>query len=381
MTQKEGTRPLVAGHIDALKPYVPGKPISELRRELGIENIIKLASNENPLGPSPAAVEAMRAVAGEAHIYPDAAAFAFREAVSRKDGVPLDRIGVGNGSNELLTLLVRTFCQPGDTGVVCQYSFIAYRIIMQAAGLKWSEAPVGPGYAMDVDAILEAVTDTTRVVFVANPNNPTGTYMPHTEVARLARTLPEEIILIVDEAYDDYVRAEGHQSALALTDVRERLVVTRTFSKVYGMGGARAGYMIAPAEMIGYVNRTREPFNVNAMAQAGAAAALFDEDFIGRSVSVNEESRALLEDGLKGLNEEHGGITWIPSETNFLLVETSRDGAALNDAMLRRGVIVRPMRGYGLPEALRISLGTPAEIERCVKALGESLAEYDGGKR
>jgi histidinol-phosphate aminotransferase len=371
----------VAGHIDALKPYVPGKPISELRRELGIDDIIKLASNENPLGPSPAAAEAMRAVASQAHVYPDAAAFAFKEAVSRKEGVGVERIGVGNGSNELLTLLVRTFCAPGDTGVVCQYSFIAYRIIMQAAGLTWAEAPVGPGYEMDVDAILEAVTDTTRVVFVANPNNPTGTYLPHGEVARLARSLREDVILIVDEAYDDYVRADGHQSALALMDARERLVVTRTFSKVYGMGGARAGYMIAPAEMVGYVDRTREPFNVNAMAQAGAAAALFDEEFVARSVAVNEESRALLEEGLRGLNEAHGGISWIPSQTNFLLVETSRDGAALNDAMLRRGVIVRPMRGYGLPEALRISLGTPAEIARCVEALGESLAEYDGGRR
>ncbi len=381
MNQKQGSRPLVAEHIEALKPYVPGKPISELKRELGLDDIIKLASNENPLGPSPAAVEAMRRVAGEANLYPDAAAYAFRSAVARREGVDIERVGVGNGSNELLTLIVRTFCSPGDTAVLCEYSFIAYRIILQAAGLTWTEAPVGPRYEASVDAILESVTGTTRVVFLANPNNPTGTYLPFEEIARLARVLPEEIILVVDEAYDDYVRAEGHQSALALADERERLVVTRTFSKVYGLGGARAGYMIAPAEMVGYVNRIREPFNMNALVQAGAAAALSDEDFVRRSVENNEESRALFERGLAEIGATHEGITWIPSETNFLLVETSRSGTSLNEAMLRRGVIVRPMRGYGLPEALRISLGTPGEIRRCLAALQESIEEYDGGVR
>lgn len=366
-------RPLVPTHISALKPYVPGKPIEELERELGITGAIKLASNENPLGPSPKAVEAMLDVATRAHIYPDGAAYKLKEAVAAYAKCSLEEIAIGNGSNELLTLLVRTFAMPGDHAVISDHSFVAYRVIMGAEGMNWTSVPTLPGYKTDVDGMIAAVKPETRLVFIANPNNPTGTSLGTAEVTRLLKEIPPEVIVVLDEAYHEYVQREDYETGLRLRDLRERVVVTRSFSKVYGLGGARAGFAVGPAEMMDYLNRVREPFNCNAMAQAGAAAALTDFDFVQRSVEVNEQGRAQLEAGLAALSEF--GVTWTPSDTNFLLIETPHEGRVVYDGMLRQGVIVRPMAGYGLPNSLRVTIGTQSECERALSALAHVLEE------
>lgn len=366
-------RPEIADHITSLKPYVPGKPLEELERELGISGAIKLASNENPLGPSPLALKAMQAALATSQLYPDGAAFKLKERVAAYAGAQFEEIATGNGSNELLTLMVRTFCLQGDHAVIADHSFIAYRVIMQAAGVKWTSVPNVGDFQADVDAIIAAVKPGTRMVFLANPNNPTGTYITAPSLRRLLTEIPPEVIVVVDEAYHEYVQASDYASALSMRDVRENLIVARTFSKVFGLGGVRCGFMVGPSRLVDYVNRVREPFNCNTMAQVGARAALDDKDFIARSVKVNEEGRAIMEQGLAALADRH--ITWTPSQTNFLLVHLGdRDGEQIYDAMLREGVIVRPMRGYGLPNALRMTLGTPEQAQRCLKALEHALS-------
>ena len=364
----------VPDHIAAIKPYVPGKSLEELERELGITGAIKLASNENPLGPAPAAVEAMQRAAQRAHLYPDGAAFALKRALAARLGTGLEELAVGNGSNELLTLMVRTFCQPGDHAVVPTCSFVAYRVILQAAGIPWTDAPLRPGYQPDVDALLEACEPTTRLLFLANPNNPTGTYLGAEGLRRLLEQTPPEVLVVIDEAYDAYVQAEDYVSALEMRDLRERLIVTRTFSKVYGLGGARCGWAVGPAELIDYVNRVREPFNCNALAQAAATAALGDDDFVRRSVELNEAGRQVLEAGLAELEDRE--VSWTPSQTNFLLVHLGqRQGTRIYDRMLRQGVIVRPMTGYGLEHSVRITIGTEDQCHRCLGALERALVD------
>lgn len=359
--------PLVGQHIQSLKPYVPGKPIEELERELGIEGAIKLASNENPLGPSPHAIKAMSAALQQSHIYPDGAAHALKDAICRHFEIAdHSELAIGNGSNELLTLTARTFCMPGDHAVISDYSFIAYRVIMQAEAMTWTSVPTKPGYETDLDAVLAAITPQTRVVFLANPNNPTGTYLKADELRAFLKAVPEQVIVVVDEAYHEYVQAEDYDTALNMRELRHRLLVMRTFSKAYGLGGMRIGFCVGPADMIDYLNRVREPFNCSILAQRAAAAALFDAHFIERSVEVNEQGRAYLEAELAKLQDQ--GVTWTPSQTNFLLVETPIAGNTLYDALLRQGVIVRPMGPYQLPNALRVTIGTLPECERFIQA-------------
>jgi histidinol-phosphate aminotransferase len=361
------TQELVGSNIQELKPYVPGKPIDELERELGITGSIKLASNENPLGPSPLAMEAVHEAVDGLHIYPDGAIFRLRERIAAFMGVDMDEVIIGNGSNEVLTMLVRTFVQPGETAVVSDYSFVAYRVVLKAADVPTTVVPMADGYVHDLEAMAAAVTDDTKVVFVANPNNPTGTHVGRSALETFLRKVPDHVIVVIDEAYVEYAGADDYTSAMPLRDLRERLVITRTFSKCYGLAGLRCGFGIAPAEMVGFMNRIREPFNANLLAQIGAARALDDAEFVARSVAANEEGRRILEAGLEALREL--GVDWIPSQTNFLLVKTPVEGVKVYDAMLREGVIIRPMAGYGLHDFVRISIGTPAETERCVGAL------------
>ena len=365
-------RRLVEPHIQKLKPYQPGKPIEELERELGIEGAIKLASNENPLGAPPKARDALALAVSNAHLYPDASAHRLRERLSAHLGVPMDEIVHGNGSNELLTLLVRTFCSPGDHCVIHERSFIAYRVIMGAENVEWTEAELGEDFEPRIDTLLEAVRPETRILFLANPNNPTGTHVSATELERLLREVPEDVIVVLDEAYHEYVTAEDYASALTMRNLRERLVVLRTFSKAWGLAAARVGYGVSTPEIIDYINRVREPFDVNLLGQEAARAALDDARHIERSIEVNEEGRAVLADGLSSL-----GLRWIPSHTNFLLVQSPFDGVELYEALLRKGVIVRPLVPYGLLEYVRISIGTPTECERAIRALGEVLSERE----
>jgi histidinol-phosphate aminotransferase len=365
-------KPLVEPHIAQLKPYVPGKPIAELERELGITGSIKLASNENPLGPSPKAVESMKQWVDQAHIYPDGAAHDLKSALAEFHGVKAEEIITGNGSNEILTLAVRSFCRAGqDEGVVSDFSFVAYRIIMQSHDVAFVSVPMLDGLVHDLEAMADAVTERTKIVFVANPNNPTGTYVGREALVRFLRAVPEDVVVVLDEAYHEYVQADDYGSAETLRSERERLLICRTFSKCYGLAGIRVGYGIGTPEMIDMMNRIREPFNCNLLGQYAAVAALSDEEFVRRSVAVNEQGRALLEAGLEKLSGR--GVSWIPSQTNFLLVRTPFAGTSVYNGLLRQGVIVRPMGGYGLPNDVRITIGTTPEVERCLAALEEVL--------
>lgn len=368
-------KPLVAPYIEKVKPYAPGKPIEELQRELGLTDIIKLASNENPLGTSEKVREAVRAALGQLHLYPDGAAYRLKEAICRFHGVEMAEVATGAGSDELLMLAIDTFIDPAATpqqeGVVTEYSFSSYPISLLGHGARVVRVPERDGFQVDVDALIAACGPATKMLFLANPNNPTGTYVAGAGLKRLLSEVPEHVIVVVDEAYHDYIRAQDYVSALELRALRERLIITRTLSKVYGLAGLRVGYAVSTPQIIDALNRIRKPFNVSLVAQAAAVAALEDREFVAESVRVNDAGRAQYEQAFAQMKPL--GVEWVPSQTNFLLVKLPVAGKAVYEAMLRRGVILRPMDGYGLPNYLRISIGTQAENARCLAGLTEVL--------
>jgi histidinol-phosphate aminotransferase len=360
-------KPLVADEIARIAPYEPGMPIEELARQLGsawpADGAIKLASNENPLGPSPKAVEAARKALADAHRYPDGSAYYLRQALAARFGVSERQILVGAGSNELIDLLIQAFVAPDEEVLAPACSFACYRLSAEAHRRGFRETPNAPELQYDLSALAAAVTDQTKLVFLANPNNPTGAYAPAEAVEKLARELPPHVLLAVDEAYFEYVRAADYRSALGLP--RERLVVLRTFSKIHGLAALRVGYGVAGPEIGDYVNRVRLPFNVNGIAQAAARAALDDVEHLERSRSLNSAEIVRLAAGLREL-----GLEVLPSQANFVLVKARRE---LYGALLQKGVIVRAMGGYGLPDHLRITVGTEAENSRLLAALAEVL--------
>jgi histidinol-phosphate aminotransferase len=364
-------RPLVEPYINDVKTYVPGKPIEELQRELGLSDIIKLASNENPLGTSEKVRDAVRTAAERLHIYPDGAAYNLKQAICKFHGVEMNEVATGAGSDELLMLSIDTFITPGDRGVVCQYGFGSYPISLAGHGAEVVSVPVLDGFRPDVQGLVAACDDDTKMLFLANPNNPTGTYVAEDKLCYLLENVPEHVVVVIDEAYHDYIEADDYTTALELRALRDRLIVTRTFSKCYGLAGLRVGYAISTPEIIDCVNRIRKPFNVSLVAQKAAVAALADREFVARSVDVNEKGRAQFEEGFETLATF--GVDWIPSQTNFLLAEMPVPGQTIYEAMLRRGVILRPMAGYGLPNYLRISIGTEAENTRCLTQLTDVL--------
>lgn len=364
---------LVEPAIARIAPYEPGKAIEELERELGhawgAGGAIKLASNENPYGPSPRGVAAAQAALAAANLYPDGGAFALRHALAARHGVDAAQILVGAGSNEIIDLLVQTFCAGDDEVVAPQYSFIAYKLAAQKNRRAFCEAPTAATLAYDVDAILGAVTPRTKIVFVANPNNPTGAYLGRAQFERLVDELPARVILVADEAYFEYASAADYPDARAYLARRRRLATLRTFSKIYGLAGLRVGYMIASAELNDFVHRVRLPFNVSSPALAAALAALGDDAHVARARQGNAAELPRLGAALARL-----GLEVLPSQTNFVLVGFgARDGRALYGALLRKGVIVRPMSGYGLPHHLRITVGTAADNARLVRAIEEVL--------
>jgi histidinol-phosphate aminotransferase len=364
---------LVEPAIARIAPYEPGKPIEELERELGQAwgpgGAVKLASNENPYGPSPLGVAAAQAALAQVNLYPDGGAFALRQKLGKRHHVDARQILVGAGSNEIIDLLVQTFCADGDEVLAPQYSFIAYKLAAEKNRRPFREAPVGPKLAYDVDALLAAVSPRTKVVFFANPNNPTGAYLPEPGFARLVAELPPRVLLVADEAYFEYASARDYPDARKYLDQRARMVALRTFSKIYGLAGLRVGYAIASAQLLDYVNRIRLPFNVSAPAQAAALAALEDGAHVARARQGNDVELPRLAAALAGL-----GLEVLPSQTNFVLVGFgARDGRQLYDRLLRKGVIVRPMNGYGLPHHLRITVGTAAENARLLAALRDIL--------
>jgi histidinol-phosphate aminotransferase len=365
---------LVPDNIATLAPYQPGKPVEELERELGITGAIKIASNENPMGPSPLAVEAATRAVREAHLYPDGAAHHLRAALAERNAVRPEQLVFGAGSNELIYLVVGTFCKPGhDQLVTHQYAFISYRLAARAHDVDFVAAEVTGDLRCDVDALIAAFTPRTKLVILANPNNPTGAHLRRGELERLLAALPARALLVVDEAYHEYAAAvadadEYPHSQRYQTEDEPRIITLRTFSKIYGLAGLRVGYGIGHPAVIDFINRLRRPFNVNSVAQAAALAALSDDDHVARSQQaaaggIDELSRAVAELGLRAY----------PSLCNFVLVDVGRPAAPVYDALLGHGVIVRPMGAWGLDGHIRISVGTPEQTRRVTQALRDVL--------
>lgn len=356
---REGVRNLV--------PYPPGKPIEELERELGIKDSIKLASNENPLGPSPEAVKAILGRIPTLHRYPDGSAYYLREKLSRIFGVPFDRIIVGNGSNEIIELLIRTFLSEGDRVVQVFPTFLMYEKIVTGAGGHMVSVPMN-GWKADPERIAEAVTEEVKILFINNPNNPTGTALTGDELGWLLGLIPDNVIIVLDEAYIEFATDPSVTDGTRLMHMHPRLCVLRTFSKLYGLAGLRIGYGFGSHGLIDFMNRVRQPFNANSLAQAAALAALDDEEFKVRTLSVVREGLRFLYGALDEM-----GLEYVPTQTNFFLIRVPGGGRPLYDSMLKHGVIVRAMDSYGLEDYIRISVGTAPENERFVETLKKVL--------
>jgi histidinol-phosphate aminotransferase len=364
---------LAAPGVRTLSPYVPGKPIEELERELGIQGSIKLASNENPLGPGAAARAAMAAAIDGVGLYPDGSGHRLRAKLAARHGLNPAQVTLGNGSNDLLVMLAEAFLTPDDEAVMSQYCFAVYPIAVQATGATSRVAPAhGRDHAMPLGHDLEAfgarIGPATRLVFIANPNNPVGTWLGVRELRGFLESLPERVIAVVDEAYFEYSRDVDCADASRWIAGLPNLVVTRTFSKAYGLAGLRVGYALSHPDVADLLNRVRQPFNVNSLALAAAEAALDDAAHLAASVELNRAGLAEMRRGLTRL-----GLAVLPSAANFLLADFGRPVAPVYEGLLREGVIVRPVAGYGLPNALRITVGTAAENARCLAALARVL--------
>ncbi len=362
---------LAPSYIRSIAPYQPGKPIAELARELGLaeSSIIKLASNENPLGVSPKALQAMRAVLDGVSLYPDGNGFELKQALSRHLGVGMDQLVLGNGSNDVLELAARAFLAPENSAVYAQHAFAVYPLVVQAMGCKGIEVPA-KNFGHDLDAMARAVRTRgadTRIVFVANPNNPTGTLEPAAAIERFIAALPPQVLVVLDEAYNEYLRPEHRADSLSWLKKYPNLLITRTFSKVYGLAGLRVGYAVGSAGVADMLNRVRQPFNVSSISLAAAAAALDDHEFVRKSYALNLAGMAQVTAGFKDL-----GLEFMPSYGNFVTVKVG-DAKAVNAALLKVGVIVRPLAGYGLPDWLRVSIGLESENARFLSSLKSAL--------
>lgn len=357
----------VPGYLRTLVPYPPGKPLEELQREYGVTDAIKLASNENPLGPSPKAQEAVRNGVSCLHRYPDGGGYFLKHRLAEAFGISADEVVLGNGSNELIELLVRILVRPGCEVVSSEPSFLVYQKMVQSMGGTNVVIPLAR-FRHDLEAMARAVTGKTRLIFLDNPNNPTGSVLDRGDFDAFLRVLPDHVLVVLDEAYMEFVRAGGTPSGSRYLGQDPRVVTLRTFSKAYGLAGLRVGYGLMDRQVAGFLERVRQPFNVNSMAQAGALAALDDEEHLRRTRDVTWSGMEFLTDRLSGL-----GCGVMPSQTNFLLVDVMVDGRALYERMLHEGVIVRAMTAYGFPNHIRITVGLPEENARCIQALQKVL--------
>jgi histidinol-phosphate aminotransferase len=364
---------LAVDNVRSLSPYVPGKPIEELQRELGLTDIIKLASNENPFGPSPHALEAMRRALGDTWLYPDGSGHVLKSKLAAKLGVSPGQLTLGNGSNDVLVLLAEAFLKPGLEAIYSQYAFAVYPIVVQATGASGVVTPaLGADSAMplghDLEAIARAITPTTRLIFIANPNNPTGTWIPAAELEAFIASAPAHALVVLDEAYFEYT-VDGAGGELGLQDGvawlarYPNLVVVRTFSKAYGLAGVRVGYAVSHPSVADMLNRVRQAFNVTTVGLAGAAAALDDTAHVEKAVLLAAQERDRVSARLRAF-----GTPVLPSAGNFLLLHAGADAKARFDALLRRGIIVRPVANYQLPEHLRVTLGTREQNDRFLAA-------------
>ncbi len=359
--------------ISGLHPYIPGKPISELEREFGICDSVKLASNENPLGASPKAKAAVAALLDELARYPDGGGFELRTALAKFHSIEAEAVTLGNGSNDVLDLIARTFLAPGSEAIFSEHAFAVYPICTQAVGATSRVAPAhdgsaGPRFGHNLKAMRELVGEKTRVVFIANPNNPTGTWLPKNELLEFVDGLPSQVIVVVDEAYTEYVEEGAYPDATQWLGQYPNLIVTRTFSKAYGLAALRVGYGLSHPDVAELLNRVRQPFNVNAPALAAALATLGDQAHIRQSVAVNRTGMAQLIAGFEKL-----GLDYIPSVGNFVCVDVGRSGAEVDAKLLREGCITRPIGGYGMPQHLRITVGLEDENQRFLQTLESVL--------
>ncbi len=350
-----------------LVAYEPGKPIEDVARELGLrpEDIIKLASNENPIGPSPKAVEAMKRAVEEVHLYPDGASWKLRNALAAKFGLGMGNVIIGCGSNEIIEFIGHAFLQPGDNIVTARHAFLVYKLMAKVFGADTIEVE-DPGYVHDLDAMAAAITPRTKEIFIANPNNPSGTLVSQEAIDRFMDRVPDHVVVVFDEAYHEFL--DNPPDTLKYVKQGRNVVVLRTFSKIQGLAGTRVGYGLGNKELIDILQRTRQPFNVNSVAQAGALAGLLDEEHQAKTKVLTDEGRDYLQAQFADM-----GLEFIHSYANFVLVRVG-DGNAVFKALMQRGVIVRAMAAYKLPEWVRISIGTMAENRRCIELLREVLA-------
>lgn len=358
---------LAASGIPNLAPYIPGKPIAELERELGICNSIKLASNENPLCVSSKVKAAILANLDALTRYPDGNGFALRHILAKHHAIAPECITFGNGSNDVLDLIARTFLYPGVEAIFSQYAFAVYPICTQAVGATAKIAPAH-NYGYDLSAMATLVSDRTRVIFIANPNNPTGTWLKSLELHNFIQALPPQVLVVVDEAYFEYVTETEYPDASRWLETLPNLIVTRTFSKAYGLAGLRVGYALSHPDIANLLNRIRQPFNVNSLALAAAEAALFDKEHLQQTVHLNSVGMQQLSNGINKL-----GLTWIPSVANFITIDLNRPTEPINNSLLKMGCIVRPLSVYTMPHHLRISIGLPEENARLLSALEQIL--------
>ncbi|MEE9253383.1 MAG: histidinol-phosphate transaminase [Pseudomonadales bacterium] len=354
-----------------LSPYQPGKPVEELERELGIENSIKLASNENPRGPGGLVREAIARASEHLSRYPDGSGYALKQRLAPHLGVRPENITLGNGSNDVLELVARVFLGPGTSAVVSQFAFVVYRLAVTAVGAELLEVPA-KDWGHDLDAMRAALREDTRVVFIANPNNPTGTWVTREALLGFLDALPSHVVLVLDEAYFEYVEREDYPDGIALLERHPNLVVTRTFSKIHGLASLRVGYSISSAQIADLMNRVRQPFNVSSLGQAAAVAALDDTDYVKTSRELNRRGLREIEAGLARL-----GLEYIDSLGNFVTFRCPGEGAGLYELLLREGVIVRAIANYSMPHHLRVTVGTPQENERFLLALEAALEKVE----
>jgi histidinol-phosphate aminotransferase len=365
---------LAAPPVRTLAPYVPGKPLEELEREYGVRDAIKLASNENPLGPGPRALAAIAAATTEVGLYPDGNGYALRQALAARHGVPMDWVTLGNGSNDILVLIAEAFLTAQSEAIISEFAFAIYGLAIHATGATTRVAPAFPWqHSMplghDLDAMARLVNERTRLVYVANPNNPTGTWVGAQALKRFVSSLPPQTLVLVDEAYFEYVEQPDYASVASWLPEFPNLIVTRTFSKAFGLAGLRVGFALSHPGVADYLNRVRQPFNVNLIALAAAKAALDDAEHLKRSAALVRDGMRQVKSGLDAMK-----LRYVPSAGNFLLVDCGRPAAAVYESMLRKGVIVRPMGGYALPTCLRITIGTQVQNERMLGALAHSLS-------
>ena len=354
--------------IAHIAPYQPGKPIDELKRELGLDDVVKLASNENPLGCSPHAKAAIVQAVEEIGRYPDGNGFALKQQISQQFNVAMNQITLGNGSNDILELVARTFVAAGDEVIYSQHAFAVYALATQAVGAIGVEVPA-KNYGHDLTAMAQALTPKTRVIFIANPNNPTGTWFEEDAFSQFMQQVPTQVLVVLDEAYVEYF--PQNFSSLKFLNQYPNLLISRTMSKAYGLASLRVGFGMASAEVTNLLNRVRQPFNVSSFALAAAVAALKDTDFIEQSRALNLQGMAQLEQGFSQL-----GLAWVPSRANFILVDVQRNGAQVFEALLKKGVIVRPVGGgYGMPHHIRVSIGLSGENSRFLQALTQVMQD------